>query len=408
MAAHLRIPSTPQAAIFSPSVARAAASTAKDWAYVDDWLRSKYALLKRRPPPFERNPETLRALLALAAANEAADEERQQLARVEEAALEEVRRAAEHEAQAAERRQRREDAKGEEDEDEPTIDGALLASDLLHAVDDALSREGRTALDAMADVAVELGIAPQASSSSSSSSSTTPSISSTLTPESLGLRFVELQGSAYDIDQAAHRVDMLRRYLDAESARTTALLSSLRALDLTSNPSSGSTPEPPSSTSPTDLARQNLETQRRIRAASSRLPELRQQITAFSRTIIAGDANPTNPTLNPSHKKNPSVTAPGPGPGTTYPPLTVEDVRHDEESYLALLSRKRDLDARVRAFAGLPPDVGAARAELERLREELRRATDARDANFESLVERESPVKSGGGATRRAGGGSRY
>ena len=75
------------AAIFSPSVARAAASTAKDWSFVDDWLHRKYAAssasgggggktaAKRSSwttvPQFERNPETLKALLALAAANEA-------------------------------------------------------------------------------------------------------------------------------------------------------------------------------------------------------------------------------------------------------------------------------------------------------------------------------------------------
>ncbi|KAI0597156.1 hypothetical protein F4775DRAFT_602941 [Biscogniauxia sp. FL1348] len=400
MAAHLRIPSTPQAAIFSPSVARAAASTAKDWAYVDDWLRAKYAVLKRRPPPFERNPETLRALLALAAANEAADEERRQLDRVEEAALDEVRRRrAADEQEAAERRQPcgknadgNDEAAGEDDDQ--SVDGALLASDLLHAFDDALTREGRTALDAMSDVAVELGIAPQAQispspSGSSSASSPSTGTGAALTPESLGRRFVELQGSAYEMDQAARRVDILRCYLDAEGARTSALLSSLRALDLGSGSGSGS-----SSSSSTDLARQNLETQRRIRAASARLPELRQQVTAFSRAIASSSSSSTT-TI-------PTTT-------TTSPPqpqhLTVEDVRRDEESYLALLARKRDLDARVRAFAGLPPDLDAARAELERLRADLRALTDARDANFESLVERESPAK---GRRVGGGGGGRY
>ena len=71
----------------------------------------------------------------------------------------------------------------------------------------------------------------------------------------------------------------------------------------------------------------------------------------------------------------------------------MEDVRADEEAYLEILARKRDLDARIGAFAGLPPDVGAARAELEALRSELRELTERRDANFEKLVERESPVK---------------
>ncbi|KAI1495667.1 hypothetical protein F5X99DRAFT_114525 [Biscogniauxia marginata] len=392
--AHLNVPSTPQAAIFSPSVARAAASTAKDWAYVDGWLRAKYALLKRRPPPFERNPDTLRALLALAAANEAADEERDQLARVEDAALAEVRAAAEEEeAQAqAQRRKKQADTgtgghdENADDENRPegtganqnqnqnqnqTVSGALLASDLLHAFDDALTRDGRAALDAMADVAVELGIAPQARISSSTTTSVTTT-TTTLTPESLGRRFVELQGSAYEIDQAAHRVDMLRRYLESESTRLSSFLSELRLLNPSSSSSSftphdhdhdhDSASAPEAAAAATDLARQNLETQRRTRAASARLPELRQQVAALARAV-------------------------------GVPPLTVEDVRRDEEAYLELLSRKRDLDARVRAFAGLPPDVEAARAELERLRAELRDATERRDANFESLVERESPVK---------------
>ena len=76
-------------AIFSPTIARIAASTARDWSYVDSWLSSK--LPPGRPlPSFERNPDTLKALLALAAANEAADEQRSLLARAEAEALKEV------------------------------------------------------------------------------------------------------------------------------------------------------------------------------------------------------------------------------------------------------------------------------------------------------------------------------
>ncbi|KAL2828997.1 hypothetical protein BDW59DRAFT_142675 [Aspergillus cavernicola] len=57
----------------SPTKARQAAIQAKDWAYVNSWLSRQYA-----PNPihkFERNEDTLRTLLALAAANEAANEE---------------------------------------------------------------------------------------------------------------------------------------------------------------------------------------------------------------------------------------------------------------------------------------------------------------------------------------------
>ncbi|KAL4920313.1 hypothetical protein BDW62DRAFT_177205 [Aspergillus aurantiobrunneus] len=57
----------------SPTKARQAAIQAKDWAYVNSWLSRQYA--PNPIPKFERNEDTLRTLLALAAANEAADEE---------------------------------------------------------------------------------------------------------------------------------------------------------------------------------------------------------------------------------------------------------------------------------------------------------------------------------------------
>ncbi|KKK25037.1 hypothetical protein P175DRAFT_0485348 [Aspergillus ochraceoroseus IBT 24754] len=59
--------------LVSPAKARQAAIQAKDWAYVNSWLSRQYA--PNPVPKFERNDDTLRTLLALAAANDAADEE---------------------------------------------------------------------------------------------------------------------------------------------------------------------------------------------------------------------------------------------------------------------------------------------------------------------------------------------
>lgn len=61
------------AKIFSPTTTRHQVQLAKDWAYIDTWLSTRHP---GPLPPFERNPTTLKALLALAAANESADEER--------------------------------------------------------------------------------------------------------------------------------------------------------------------------------------------------------------------------------------------------------------------------------------------------------------------------------------------
>ncbi|KAI0848693.1 hypothetical protein F5Y00DRAFT_80110 [Daldinia vernicosa] len=365
----------PSQAIFSPSVARAAASTAKDWSYIDTWLRSIYSNSNSnsnssrasRPPPFERNPETLKALLALATANEAADEHREQLARVEEAALEEVRsverereeRRRRIDAQKLKQQQQQQQGGQEIKEAEEALDGDILAADLLSALESSLSKDGAAALDAMASMAVELGVAYP-------------------TPEILGSKFAELQGRAFELEDGIERIDLLRRYLDRESARAEAFLAELQQSNANTDSSlnthndndsiiGGSGSGSGSSTSiftlPPTLPKQNLSLQRLIKSTSSHLPDLTHQVHSLEKSI-------------------------------GLPSLTVDDVRADEEAYLDLLSRKKDLDAQVRAFAGLPPDIDAARAELEALRAELRNATERRDEDFEKLVERESPVKS--------------
>ena len=341
----------PQAAIFSPSIARAAASTAKDWAYVDAWLRRQWTthLAKRSSPPsFERNPETLEALLALIAANEEADEERDRLARLEAAALEEVR-AAERDKESRRNQisnsnnnttsnntTRDADANAT---DPTTIQGDILAEDLLQALDAGLSKEGQTALDALADVSLILN-AP-----------TDPS------PANLGRVYVELQGAAHETSHLLHRVELLQAYIDDESARLQAFLEDLRY---------GPQYQPPAYPSTTDhpenMEKKKEEKEEEEEDISSKIPQMRRLVEALEKKV-------------------------------GIPTLTVEEVRLDEEAYLDLLAKKKDLDAQVKAFAGLPPDVEAARIELEHLRAQLREATERRDANFEMLVERESPVK---------------
>lgn len=67
-------------ALFSPSKARAQQAQAKDWAAVDSWLAKRYP---SRLPIFERNEDTLHALLTLANFSENADEQRGQVDRIE-------------------------------------------------------------------------------------------------------------------------------------------------------------------------------------------------------------------------------------------------------------------------------------------------------------------------------------
>lgn len=71
-------------ALFSPSKARAQQAQAKDWNAVESWLARRYG---SRLPAFERNDDTLQALLSLANLNENADEQRSQVERIQKAAL---------------------------------------------------------------------------------------------------------------------------------------------------------------------------------------------------------------------------------------------------------------------------------------------------------------------------------
>ncbi|KAI0198642.1 hypothetical protein F4808DRAFT_253031 [Astrocystis sublimbata] len=337
----------PQAALFSPSVARAAASTAKDWAYVDSWLRrQQQASLPKSStfPSFERNPETLETLLSLIAANESADEERDRLARLEADALAEIRSAEQDKAL------RRQQQQGN------YTDGDLIAEDLLEAIDAGLTKEGLTALDALADVAITLDAARDPS------------------PANLAARFVELQGRLHEAENLLYRLGLLQSYIADETARLTLFVEELRDGPQYQLPANlqqedgreirrgGKTARGTSGKALQEREEDLQSLERTVNLMASRLPELQRHVESLEKAI-----------------------------GT--PSLTVQDVKEDEESYLDLLSRKKEVDAQVKAFAGLPPDVEAARAELENLRAQLRDATEMRDANFESLVERESPVK---------------
>jgi HAUS augmin-like complex subunit 1 len=75
-----------------------------------------------------------------------------------------------------------------------------------------------------------------------------------------------------------------------------------------------------------------------------------------------------------------------------YPP-SIQHVVREEEQFLDILSHKKELDAQMMVFDGLPSDASKVRDEIEALRHKLRRFTSLRDQVFEGLVERASPVK---------------
>jgi HAUS augmin-like complex subunit 1 len=112
---------------FSPSKARQQVAQARDWNDVDSWLTAKFG--RRSAPAFERNPETLKILLSLAACNEAADEETELLSRLETQAITSLQ--AEHDKE--------------------------REHDLLAALEESLTAEGREALGVLSEASVALG-----------------------------------------------------------------------------------------------------------------------------------------------------------------------------------------------------------------------------------------------------------
>jgi HAUS augmin-like complex subunit 1 len=207
-------------AIFSPSVARQQLAAAKDWNYIDSWLSTKFA---GRTPPFERNNDTLKALLALAALNESADEERDLLARVEAKALQDLR----------------------------SKQIADPNAQLLQSIEESLTREGEASLEALASLSVVLN-------------QPTPD------PEKLGRKIIDLQVTVYDLEQASDRVLILENHLNTELAKINTLVEELQS----------DAYQPP-----TDLTKQMTDYQRMTKVLAAKLPELREKVSSLSASV---------------------------------------------------------------------------------------------------------------------------
>ncbi|ESZ96669.1 hypothetical protein SBOR_2928 [Sclerotinia borealis F-4128] len=290
------------ATIFSPTVARQQLAAAKDWSYIDNWLSIKFS--NQPIPSFERNSSTLKALLALAALNETTDEEQELLARSRENALAAIQTSLENDSN----------------------------TELLHTLEDSLTSEGQMSLESLASLSTTLNLP-------------TPS------PEHIGRKLLSLQTTSYNLSQASSRVATLQRSLIVELTQLSTLIASLQSS---------------SYQAPTDLPKQTVDLQRKIKILTSKLPEIRERIAALSSA-----------------------------PNTSTPKITVETIKAEEEKFKEWLETVKDLETQVKAFHGLPQDTDLARLELESLRMELRDLTRERDGLFEGLVERESPKKRG-------------
>ncbi|KAF7585320.1 hypothetical protein BBP40_011243 [Aspergillus hancockii] len=168
--------------LLSPAKARQAAIQAKDWAYVNSWLSRQYA--PNPVPSFERNEDTLRTLLALAAANDAADEEATVL-----------HHAREHAIQGFKAREESEEKQKKE---------------ILDELELCLDDNGRQDLDELAKSAAALGAV-------------------NIKTEHLGQSIIELTKEEFSVQEQIAKVDMLHDYLQRELARLRQQLEELKS-----------------------------------------------------------------------------------------------------------------------------------------------------------------------------------
>lgn len=209
--------------VLSPSKARQAASQARDWAYVTSWLKRKYS--PNAVPPFERNEDTLKVLLNLAAANEAADEEEALLHRARLETIELL-------------------GGGEKSGADPRVG-------LVDGIEASLDHKGTLLLEDLAETTVALGA---------------------LNPDvaELGYGITDLTREEFDFADQLRRVENLQNYLDQE-------LESLGSqLDELYDETLYETPE--------DLPSKTDERLRRTKLLSTKVNDYHDRLAALKRT----------------------------------------------------------------------------------------------------------------------------
>lgn len=124
-----------------------------------------------------------------------------------------------------------------------------------------------------------------------------------------------------------------------------------------------------------DLASLNASITRLTHGAEYRVPaELAAQVGEWGRATrhLAGKVDDYRERLQ---------GAGGGGEGTT-----VEALIECEKEVLALKEQVLDLEARVKAFQGLPPERDLARVEVERVERELAGLEERREALYDNMV----------------------
>ena len=208
-------------ALFSPSKAAQQRAQAQDWHHVDTWLASKYQ--GRSVPQFERNEDTLKAFLALVAANEKADEERDMLWGIQKEALADLK-------------------------SHDTKDNDLASNTaILSALSQSLSSEATTSLEALATTSVTLDV-------------------SSADPESVAKSIIVQTQTSQALSQTLLRVSSLQRRLENELMALRSQLNELRSSAFQA---------------PLSLQRQTLEWNRNTKQLRTKIGEYTERLASL-------------------------------------------------------------------------------------------------------------------------------
>ena len=319
----------------SPSKARAYALDSHAWSQVVIWLSNLY-----QPSPlprFERNAMTLKALQSLMVASIDADQTRRLLF---EARCEELELAREDNARWARVRD---------------DNGAIFLLDLLGK---SLSQPADEALLSLANSAVQLG-GHRAQSP----------ISSTVVQDiqrhilNLPVQNFALDDQLSSIEKLTtaiqHRLTQTRQDLEAFQRRTnTASVHDHEHDDHINSPPPLTPPHPTSSADHSALHAQTLQHQRETNQLQLKSAEYRSRIHALEKQLSRSKSDTDAPT--------PSLAA-------------------KQQSLESKMNHVASLETKIKGFHGLPPDIDASRAEVQRAQVELESLRIRRDEIFRSM-----------------------
>ncbi|KIV82063.1 hypothetical protein PV11_04199 [Exophiala sideris] len=309
----------------SPSKARAEAFEVHSWTLVLTWLSALYH--PSPAPSFERNATTLKALQSLMAENVAADRLRDLLFRAQ---LEELNAS----------------------QDCSSIPTDTSPDSLLYLLGSSLPHTANSALESLAGSAVLLGCP---------TSNTNESIL-----DNLSTQIPKIPRDIFELEMQLSSIKGLVSDLRTETVQLQPLVVSHpddhqpdhdeSASDLEVHPST-----PHTSTSSTinysHLHAQTLQHQRETKQLTLKCAEYESRITALERQAASRPVN---------------------GP-------SLAGLATKQQAIDAKKKRVEALEKAIRVFNGLPPDVHASRAEVQRAQAELDIFTGTRDELFPSL-----------------------